>query len=480
MRLGELVQSAGLADSGLLLGLAGDDTVDVSSVVIDSRRSGDGSMFACIPGNLVDGHTYAPEAVAAGAVAILSERHVDVDVPQVIVHSVRRALGPLSDVLWGRPSSRLTVAGVTGTNGKTTTCAMLKEIFDANGWPAAAVGTLSQARTTPEAPELQALLAEWERSGGRAVAMEVSSHALEQHRCDSIRFAAGVFLNLTPEHLDYHGDMSSYFNAKARLFETDRLGVSVVNGDDVWGRRLSQSLHQGGSHVVTFSIDDATDLDFTPTGSNFVWEGQHISIALGGRFNVMNALAAATCARVLGVEVEAIAGGLSALRKVPGRFEFVEVGQPFTVIVDYAHTPDGLTSVLTAARQICAGRLIVVFGAGGDRDRTKRPLMGFAASQLADLLIVTSDNPRSEDPEAIVSDVLAGVSDAGGSALSQVDRAEAIATALATAQAGDVVVIAGKGHEKYQEVAGRFAAFDDVTVAQEALDRIFTARQGQP
>ena len=480
MRLGDLVQSAGLADSALLLGLAGDDTVDVSSVVIDSRRLGEGSMFACVPGNLVDGHSYAAEAVAGGAVAILSERRLDIDVPQVIVRSVRRTLGTLSDVLWGHPSSRLTIAGVTGTNGKTTTCAMLKEIFDANGWPATAVGTLSQARTTPEAPELQALLAEWVRSGGRAVAMEVSSHALEQHRCDSIRFAAGVFLNLTPEHLDYHGDMSSYFNAKARLFETDRLGVSVVNGDDVWGRRLSESLRERGSHVVTFSVDDAAEIDFTPTGSNFVWEGQHISIALGGRFNVMNALAAATCARSLGIGAEAIVEGLSALRKVPGRFELVDAGQPFTVIVDYAHTPDGLTSVLTAARQICDGRLIVAFGAGGDRDRTKRPLMGFAASQLADLLIVTSDNPRSEDPESIVSDVLAGVSDAGGSALSQVDRAEAIATALATAQAGDVVVIAGKGHEKYQEVAGRFAAFDDVTVAHEALNRILTARQGQP
>ncbi len=480
MRLGELVQSAGLADSGLLLGLAGDDTVDVLSVVIDSRRIGDGSMFACVPGSLVDGHAYAAEAVAGGAVAILSERRLDIDVSQVIVHSVRRTLGPLSDVLWGRPSSRLTIAGVTGTNGKTTTCAMLKEIFDANGWPAAAVGTLSQARTTPEAPELQALLAEWERSGGRAVAMEVSSHALEQHRCDSIRFAAGVFLNLTPEHLDYHGDMSSYFNAKSRLFETERPGVSVVNSDDIWGRRLSESLRERGSHVVTFSIDDATEIDFTPTGSNFVWEGQRTRIALGGQFNVMNALAAATCARSLGIGVEAIVEGLSALRKVPGRFELVDAGQPFTVIVDYAHTPDGLTSVLTAARQICEGRLIVAFGAGGDRDRTKRPLMGFAASQLADLLIVTSDNPRSEDPEIIVSDVLAGVSDAGGSALSQVDRAEAIATALATAQAGDVVVIAGKGHEKYQEVAGRFAAFDDVSVAQEALNRILTARQGQP
>jgi UDP-N-acetylmuramoyl-L-alanyl-D-glutamate--2,6-diaminopimelate ligase len=238
-------------------------------------------------------------------------------------------------------------------------------------------------------------------------------------------------------------------------------------------------LIEGGSGVVTFSMDDADNVGWTPTGSRFVWEGQQVNIALGGRFNVMNALAAATCAKALDIPVEVIAKGLSALHGVPGRFELVDAGQPFSVIVDYAHTPDGLTNVLSAARQICEGRLIVVFGAGGDRDSTKRPLMGFAASRLADLLIVTSDNPRSEDPEAIVSDVLAGVSDAGGTALSQLDRAEAIATALATAQSGDVVVIAGKGHEKYQEVAGRLAAFDDVAVAREALERIASTRHGQ-
>lgn len=480
MQLGELVDAAGLAESGLLKGLVGDISVDVSNVVIDSRRAGAGSMFACIPGRIVDGHTFGVEAVSNGATAILAERRIDVEVSQVIVESVRRALGPISDIVWGRPSSHLTVAGVTGTNGKTTACAMLRAIFDQNGWRATAIGTLTQARTTPEAPELQALLADWEQSGGVAVAMEVSSHALEQHRCDSIRFAAGVFLNLTPEHLDYHGDMSSYFNAKARLFEPGRVGVAIVNRDDLWGRRLSESLLERGSQVVTFSIDEAIDLELTSAGSSFVWEGQKVTIRLGGRFNVMNALAAATCAKALGVPVGVVAEGLSALQGVPGRFELIDLGQPFSVIVDYAHTPDGLTAVLTAARQICEGRLVVVFGAGGDRDRAKRPLMGVAASRLADLLIVTSDNPRSEDPEAIVADVLAGVSDAGGSALSQLDRAEAIATALATAQAGDVVVIAGKGHEKYQEVAGRLAAFDDVAVAKEALARILSTRHGQP
>ncbi len=476
MQIGELVKAAGLDDSGLLQRIVGSAAVDVSSVVIDSRRSGASSMFACIPGNVVDGHSFAPEAVANGSSALLCERELDVDVPQVVVASVRRALGPVSDVVWGRPSAGLRVAGVTGTNGKTTTTAMLRAIFDANGWKAMAVGTLTQTRTTPEAPELQALLADWRATGGQAVAMEVSSHALAQYRCDAIRFAAGVFLNLTPEHLDYHGDMESYFQAKARLFEPGRSGVAVINADDPWGRRLAGMLLDGPTPVVTFSTGQVGELEMTSAGSRFVWRGQKVHLSLGGEFNVSNAVGAATCAEALGVSAEVIAQGLSALQGVPGRFETIDAGQPFSVIVDYAHTPDGLNSVLSAARQICIGRLIAVFGAGGERDRSKRPAMGLVASKLADLLIVTSDNPRSEDPETIIAEILQGVPESATTVLSQVDRSEAIATALATAQAGDVVVVAGKGHEKYQEVAGKLIPFDDAAVVREALARIRSTR----
>ena len=476
MQLGELVQEAGLEELGILHRIVGSATVDVSSVAIDSRRSGVASMFACIPGKVSDGHLFAPEAVANGSTSLLCERELDLDVPQVIVASVRRALGPISDVVWQRPSAGLRVVGVTGTNGKTTTAAMLRAIFDANGWKAMAIGTLTQTRTTPEAPELQALLSDWRGAGGQAVAMEVSSHALDQNRCDAIRFAAGVFLNLTPEHLDYHGDMESYFQAKARLFDPGRSAVAVINSDDPWGRRLAYMLSGGPTPVVTFSTGQIADLEMTPAGSSFVWQGKKVELSLGGEFNVSNAVGAATCAEALGVPVEVIARGLSDMGGVPGRFETVDAGQPFSVIVDYAHTPDGLTSVLSAARRICAGRLIVVFGAGGERDRSKRPTMGSVASRLADLLIVTSDNPRSEDPDAIAAEILQGVSNADASALSQLDRAEAIATALATAQAGDVVVVAGKGHEKYQEVAGKLIPFDDVVVVREALTRIKSTR----
>jgi UDP-N-acetylmuramoyl-L-alanyl-D-glutamate--2,6-diaminopimelate ligase len=410
-------------------------------------------------------------------VALLCERPLDLPVPQILVRSVRRAIGPVCHPVYGRPSDQLVVAAVTGTNGKTTTCAFLKAVFDANGWPASTIGTLTQRRTTPEAPELHALLASWRRDGGRAVAMEVSSHALDQHRTDSVRFAAGVFTNLTPEHLDYHRDMESYFEAKARLFAPGRLGVAVVNSADPWGARLAERVRSGGDRLATFEPADAEDLVLAPAGSSFTWRGQRISVAVGGAFNVANALAAATCAEALGVAPEVVARGLADVRSVPGRFQLVDAGQPFAVVVDYAHTPDGLAKVLSAARELCSGRLVVVFGAGGDRDREKRPLMGAAAAHLADLVLVTSDNPRSEDPDAIIAEVVAGAHDATN-VRSETDRAAAIATALATAAAGDVVVIAGKGHEKGQEVAGRILPFDDVEVAEAALRRIQDSRQG--
>ena len=477
MRLDRLISEAGLAAPGLLLESSGDLGTDVSSVTMDSRRVAPGCLFACVPGARADGHVFAAGAVEDGAVALLCERRLDVPVPQIVVTSVRRALGAVCHVVYGRPSDDLLIAAVTGTNGKTTTCSFLRGIFDANGWPATTIGTLTQNRTTPEAPDLHAVLADWRRNGGRAVAMEVSSHALHQHRTDAVRFVAGVFTNLSREHLDYHWTMEACFESKARLFEPGRVPVAVVNVADPWGGRLADRVRSAGDRLVPFSPDDAEELALSPSGSTFRWRGQQVSIRVGGAFNVVNALAAATCAEAMGVPLDVIAAGLGRVESVPGRFQVVEAGQPFTVVVDYAHTPDGLTKVLQSARQICEGRLVAVFGAGGDRDREKRPLMGAIAAKLADLVLVTSDNPRSEDPDVIIGEVTAGAAGAAN-VRSEADRAAAIATALATASAGDVVVIAGKGHEKGQEVAGRVLPFDDVEVAERALRRIIDSRQG--
>jgi UDP-N-acetylmuramoyl-L-alanyl-D-glutamate--2,6-diaminopimelate ligase len=475
VRLDGLIVEAGLRELGVLNQVIGDLATDVGSVTMDSRTVAAGAMFACVPGQRTDGHLFAHEAVARGATSLLCERALDLDVAQTVVASVRQALGPVCDAFFGHPSRDLIVAAVTGTNGKTTTCAFLSAIFEANGWPSVSVGTLTHQRTTPEAPDLHALMAKWRDDGGRAIAMEVSSHALHQHRTDAVDFAAGIFTNLTPEHLDYHRTMEEYFEAKARLFDPGRVAVAAVNRGDSWGRKLISRLEGGGTRLETFSIDDAADLRLKPGQSSFQWGGRSVTINLSGRFNVENALAAAACARGLGIDLATIVRGLSSVTGVRGRFELVQAGQPFTVIVDYAHTPDGLAQVLGAARDLGRGQLIVVFGAGGDRDHDKRPPMGRVASELTDLAIVTSDNPRSEDPEAIIEQIVSG---AGGRPMTvEADRAAAIAAALAVAQAGDVVVIAGKGHEQGQEAAGRTVPFDDVEVAREALLRIEASRR---
>jgi UDP-N-acetylmuramoyl-L-alanyl-D-glutamate--2,6-diaminopimelate ligase len=476
VRLEGLVAEASLASRELLRSVTGDQSLDVCAVTMDSRTGSPGSLFACVKGATSDGHDFAPAAVAGGAAALLCERQLPLAVPQVVVTSVRQALGPVADAFFGHPSRDLTVAGVTGTNGKTTTCAFLHSIFTANGWPSTTIGTLTQQRTTPEAPELQAVLADWRDCGGRALAMEVSSHALVQHRVDGVAFSAAVFTNLTPEHLDYHLTMENYFEAKAALFRPDRTTLAVVNRDDPWGARLAETTARGGITVETFGLADATDLELDSGGSRFRWNGEDVALKLGGRFNVLNALAAATCARHLGVPTGAIALGLAAMTGVRGRFEPVDAGQPFTVLVDYAHTPDGLVQVLQAARELTSRRLLVVFGAGGDRDHEKRPLMGAAAARLADLAVVTSDNPRSEDPDRIIDEVVSGVDDRANLVV-EADRAAAIAAALANAGPGDVVVIAGKGHERGQEVMGRVLPFDDAEVARAALARILVSRR---
>ncbi len=457
--------------------LVGDGAADVTAISLNSRTVRPGTLFVCVVGADHDGHDFAAAAVAEGAVAIMAERPLDVAVPQLIVTSTRAAVGPVADAFWGHPSrSGLRVIGVTGTNGKTTTCALVEAILEAHGWRTSALGTLTQARTTPEAPELQAKLAEWRDQGGSAVAMEVSSHALDQRRTDAVHFAAGVLTNVTQDHLDYHRTMDAYFEAKARLFEPGRVELAVVNRADPWGRTLIDRLRSGGAAVETFATEDAHDLELAPAGSRFDWHGQQVKLNLGGRFNVENALAAATTARALGVPAATIATGLESVARVPGRFESVDAGQPFTVLVDYAHTPDGLDKALRSARELTSGRVIVVFGAGGDRDHEKRPLMGEVAARLADLTVVTSDNPRSEDPGAIIAAVMQGAPSKDRLVV-EVDRAAAIATAVAAAGPGDVVVVAGKGHERGQDIGGRTLPFDDVATARAALERILRSRR---
>jgi UDP-N-acetylmuramoyl-L-alanyl-D-glutamate--2,6-diaminopimelate ligase len=460
----------------------GDLATPVTAVTADSRLVVPGALFCCVRGSRADGHDRAPEAVAAGAAALLCDHRLDLDVPQAVVADPRAALGPVAARFWGDPSHHLDVVGITGTNGKTTSVAMLHAVLVAAGRPAAMIGTLGgggaggvpRPPTTPDAPDLQARLAELREDGVTAVAMEVSSHALVQHRVAGTRFAVAVFTNLSRDHLDLHETMEQYFAAKARLFEPDLTERAVVNVDDPRGRLLADA-----ARIPTrpFSLRDASDVEVGLAASTFTWRGRTVRLPLGGLFNVRNALGAATAALELGIGVDAVVEGLGALTPVAGRFEVVEAGPPVTVVVDYAHTPDGLEQLLRAARPVGDGRLLVVFGCGGERDREKRPVMGAVAATLSDVAVITSDNPRSEDPLVIVEQVRAG---ARGDAevVVEPDRRSAIATALQRSRPGDVVVVAGKGHETTQTVGNRVVPFDDRVVAREELDRLAGAGAG--
>jgi UDP-N-acetylmuramoyl-L-alanyl-D-glutamate--2,6-diaminopimelate ligase len=448
----------------------GDAGVPVTDVTQDTRAVTPGALYCCIVGRRVDGHELAGAAVDAGASSLVVERALDVAVPQVRVRSARAAVAPIAAAFFGHPSARLAVVGVTGTNGKTTTVHLLAAVLGAAGRRAGVIGTLQGALTTPDAPTLQRRLAAFAADGCDAVAMEVSSIALDQHRADAIGFAAAVWTNLTQDHLDYHGDMEAYFRAKAALFVPDRCRLAVVNADDAWGRRLLDDVARLGLAATTYAMSDAEDLRLFPRHSTFRWRGADVDVPLGGRHNVANALAAATVAASLGVLPGAVAEGLAAAPPVPGRWEAVDAGQPFTVLVDYAHTPDGLAQVLSAARASANGhRVLVVFGCGGDRDRAKRPQMTAAATALADLVVLTSDNPRSEDPLAIIDEAAAGAAP-GSALLVEPDRREAIALAVGRAEPGDLVVIAGKGHETGQLVGDRVLPFDDRAVVREVLE----------
>ncbi len=394
----------------------------------------------------------------------------------------RAALGPVAAAFWDHPSRRMTVVGVTGTAGKSTLTHLVAAVFGAAGRPCGVIGTLSGPRTTPEAPELQARLAELARQGHAAVAMEVSSHGLVQGRVDATRFAVGVFTNLSLDHLDYHGTMEEYFAAKARLFTPELADAGVVCTDDEWGRRLlDQVARRGDLPVEGYGLRDASDVKLSPAGTAFTWQGRRVELSLAGRFNVVNAVGAARVGLVAGIAPDVIAHGLSSAPPVPGRFETVDAGQPFTVVVDYSHKPDALDQALRTARELVTGpgELAVVFGCGGDRDQAKRPRMGEVAARLADQVVVTSDNPRSEDPLAIIAAIRAGIP-AGAPLTVEPDRRRAIEHAVAAARPGGVVLVAGKGHETTQVVGPRVLPFDDRVVAREALEELAASRPDGP
>jgi UDP-N-acetylmuramoyl-L-alanyl-D-glutamate--2,6-diaminopimelate ligase len=454
--------------------------VEVTSLAFSTDQVEPGSLFFCVRGFRADGHDFAPEAIRRGAAVLVTERPLDLGVPEVVVPDVRDAMGPISARFFGDPTAELRVIGITGTNGKTTTAFLTRAILEAHGVPTGLLGTVTSIvagreapveRTTPEAVDLQRTFRGMVAAGDRACVMEVSSHALELRRASGIHWACRVFTNLSQDHLDFHSTMEDYFLAKRRLFEAGP-GTSIVNIDDEYGRRLAAEFPD----ALTFAIDRdaayrARDVRFDISGSSFVAQTPdgdvEISTRLPGQFNVQNALAALAVAHTLDVAAQTAAAALAAAGRVPGRLEPVDEGQEFAVLVDYAHTPEALDNVLRAARELTRNRLHVVFGAGGDRDRSKRPLMGRVAAELADRVVVTSDNPRSEDPDAIVDEILAGT---GPGVEHDVDRRRAIALAVETAEPGDVVVIAGKGHEQGQEFeGGRKEPFDDVTEARRAL-----------
>ena len=449
MQLERLI--AALAPTDVVGGAA----VEIRELAYDARAVPRDSLFFCIPGAAADGHDFAGDAVRAGATAVVVERPVPVTVPQLVVPNVRKAMPRAAVTFFGDPTADLDVLAVTGTNGKTTTAYLLWSILAAAGRRPALLTNVERrigeevrevGLNTPEAIDLQRLFREMLAAGNDTCVMEATSMASAKGRLEGTRFAVLVFTNLTQDHLDFHGTMENYFESKRRLFAQTRR--AVVNVADEYGARIAAEVPD------TIAFDPAADLG-------------DVRLKLGGAFNVANANAAAAAARAFGLDELAIKQGIEAVDRVPGRFELIDEGQPFAVLVDYAHTPGALETVLLAARELARGRVICVFGAGGDRDRAKRPLMGKVVNALSDIALVTSDNPRSEDPAAIAAEVVDGLD-----LEVELDRGRAIERALDTARDGDVVVIAGKGHEHGQEIAGRKIPFDDAAVAREALRRL--------
>jgi UDP-N-acetylmuramoyl-L-alanyl-D-glutamate--2,6-diaminopimelate ligase len=466
----------------------GPDVV-VSGLTFDNRLVAPGTLFFCVPGFTRDGHDFAADAVARGAVALVVQRPLGLGVPEVLVEDVRAAMALAAARFYGDPTATLRVAGITGTNGKTTTAFLVRALLEGAGLQTGLLGTVKSVvggedrqvvRTTPEAIDLQRTFRDMLDAGDVACAMEISSHALELKRATGVHVAAAVFTNLTQDHLDFHPTMEEYFQAKRLLFASSLTGTRIVNADSDYGRRLIDEFD-----CVTFAIDreatyravdvrtDATGCDFTVLSPDGSFAAR---VPLPGRFNVLNALGAWAAARALGAPASGLVASLAGAMTAPGRFQPVDAGQPFGVVVDYAHKPDALEQVLLAAREMASGRLIVVVGAGGDRDRGKRPIMGEIAARLADVALITSDNPRSEPPEAIIDEICAGIPAAPHASVSRdADRRASIFRAIAEASPGDVVVIAGKGHEQGQEFEnGRKEPFDDSQVARDAIAKYVT------
>jgi UDP-N-acetylmuramoyl-L-alanyl-D-glutamate--2,6-diaminopimelate ligase len=520
MTLRELIAGAG-SDFASLLRRNGGSAQGISKTDLEvevtdlSYRAGDvsaGSLFFCVRGFRADGHEFAPEAVQRGAAALVCERSLGLGVAELLVEDVRTAMPLLATSFFGDPTRDLDLVGITGTNGKTTTAFLVREILERAGRQTGLLGTVHSVvggaveevvRTTPESIDLQRTFRRMVDAGDRACVMEVSSHALDLRRVDGSHFDCAVFTNLTQDHLDFHESLEEYFGAKRRLFvghSTTTPRVPVVNVDDAWGCRLLEELAAAGHpNAVTFGLEGeadfaAEDVVLRADGSRFTCKSRNkrvdAKLPLPGLFNVYNALGAVAATSVLGVELKTALEAIAHAGRVPGRFEPIDEGQQFTVLVDYAHTPDSLASVLETARELLnqagKGRLLCVFGAGGDRDRDKRPLMGAAARRLADQVVVTSDNPRSEDPQAIIAAIVEGAeqvaSEQAASTLEvEPDRRAAIAKMLGLAEPGDIVLIAGKGHEQGQEFeGGRKVPFDDREVAREELRALGSRTSARP
>ncbi|XEC96866.1 UDP-N-acetylmuramoyl-L-alanyl-D-glutamate--2,6-diaminopimelate ligase [Paenibacillus tarimensis] len=473
--------------------LEGDGTVEITGIQTDSRRTVPGDLFICLPGHTTDGHNYANEALNKGAAALVVERRLDVAAPQIIVKDCRLAMAVFADHFFGRPSRELRVIGVTGTNGKTTTTYLIERVLRDAGFSPGVIGTIERrfagtsfpmSGTTPEALELQRYLSEMSEAGTDYCVMEVSSHALQQGRVKGCRYRTAIFTNLTQDHLDYHGTMEQYAASKGLLFSRlgngygDEKPFAVLNGDDPASGQFASLT---AAEVITYGIEReadvlALDITITAKGTSFhvkTFRGEaDIHLRMVGKFNVYNALAAIAAGLIEGIPLDKLKESLEQVQGVPGRVEAVDAGQPYAVIVDYAHTPDGLDNVLRAVKEFAARKVLCVFGCGGDRDRTKRPLMGQIAAKHADYIIVTSDNPRTEDPDLILKDIEAGLREdcVDGSRYELIaDRREAIQKAVEMASPGDVVLIAGKGHETYQIIGRNTIDFDDRLVAKEVI-----------
>jgi UDP-N-acetylmuramoyl-L-alanyl-D-glutamate--2,6-diaminopimelate ligase len=447
--------------------------VMIGDITHDSTRVSRGALFCCVVGESTDGHDFAQDALSAGASALLVERELPFECAQIVVSDTRRAMGEIASAFYDHPSQKMRVVGITGTNGKTTTAHLLGAIFRQLGSKTEVFGTLSGVRTTPESCDLQRSLWQAANAGVEAVVMEVTSHALVLQRIVGTHFDAVVFLNLSPEHLDFHKTQEQYFAAKASLFDIQYSNFGIINRDDVHGELL---LDVAEIKTVSFGLDDVENIEVTASSHSYVWQKKTVHVPVGGKFNVSNSLAAATVAASLGVDIVDIVSGLAAAGTVAGRFQSISDLAAFDVIVDYAHTPDALQRVLETTREIITpgGKIILVFGCGGDRDKSKRPQMGEIASTGADCVIVTSDNPRSEEPMDIAHEIVSGIEDANrrASVSVELDRRSAIELALVTARKGDVVIIAGKGHENTQTIGNQVLPFNDAQVATELIGEL--------